>query len=297
MTVKATANTGLAQNDVFYFGNAIGESGDNPANAYVNSSDDVGARQNPHTPVNRATVTDVYDYNRDSLVNSTDQVVPRTYATTPVTALKLITVPAVIATDDVAATDEDTPVSIAVLNNDRNVLGGVLSVYRVDAVSSLGASLTINPDKTIQYNPTVSAALQALQSGQSLWDTFTYTILDSRGLADTATVRVLVSAVSGLPSPPSGHGMVFADGGRGNTTSLPPLVPNVLKASPMPSMAVRGAALQSGAFDDSLGYLSLALRLQLARQWQPEVERERFVDSGSGFRVLTGSMVDYVGGR
>src|SRR5262245_35905880 len=39
--VKATATTGLATPDVFYFGNAIGESGDSAANALVNASDEV----------------------------------------------------------------------------------------------------------------------------------------------------------------------------------------------------------------------------------------------------------------
>jgi hypothetical protein len=93
VTVLADTNTGLAANDVFCFGNAIGESGNSTANAIVNSTDDVGARQNPRTPLNRAPIYNAYDYNRDSLVNSSDQVIPRLYATTPVSALKLITMP------------------------------------------------------------------------------------------------------------------------------------------------------------------------------------------------------------
>lgn len=68
-------------------------------------------------------------------------------------------------------------------------------MYRVDAVSSLGASLTINADNTIRYNPSNSTTLQALLTGQSVWDTFTYTIKDSNGRFDTATVRVQVSGL------------------------------------------------------------------------------------------------------
>ena len=41
VTVKATENTGLAQNDVFYYGNAIGEVGDSTVNAIVNATDEV----------------------------------------------------------------------------------------------------------------------------------------------------------------------------------------------------------------------------------------------------------------
>ena len=110
------------------------------------------ARLNPRTPFNPAAIDNPYDYNRDRLVNSADQVIPRYNATTPWTMLKLITAPAVVTTDDAAATDKATAVAIAVLSNDRNV-GGALSVSRVDAASSLGASLSINADQTIRYDP------------------------------------------------------------------------------------------------------------------------------------------------
>ena len=119
-----------------------------------------------------ATIDNLYDFNRDKIVNATDQIIARNNQTL-LNALKLITAPAVVTTDDTAITNEDTAVSIAVLSNDRNVLGGILSVYQVVAVSSLGASLTINPDNTIRYDPSSSAALQALVAGQTLWDTFT----------------------------------------------------------------------------------------------------------------------------
>ena len=195
VTVKATENTGLAENDVFYYGNAVGDSGDSTQNAYVNATDQIGARDNPHGRTNLADITDVYDFNRDKYVNATDQIIARDNATGRTNALVLMTAPSVVTTDDAAATDEDTAVSIAVLNNDRDTKGGALSVYRVDAVSSLGASLTINPDQTIRYDPSLSTTLQALLTGQSLWDTFTYTIKDSKGLADTATVKVLVSGL------------------------------------------------------------------------------------------------------
>src|SRR5205807_2441255 len=46
VTVKADAATGLTAPDVFYFGNAIGETGNSPANAIVNATDELGARAN-----------------------------------------------------------------------------------------------------------------------------------------------------------------------------------------------------------------------------------------------------------
>ena len=41
VTLKANVNTGLAAPDVFYFGNAIGDSGDSPANAVVDTGDEL----------------------------------------------------------------------------------------------------------------------------------------------------------------------------------------------------------------------------------------------------------------
>ncbi len=89
--VKATAATGLAAADTFYFGNAVGESGNVAANAIVNSTDEINARNNPRNAItNAAPITFAYDYNRDKNVNSTDQILARNN-TTSLNALKLIT--------------------------------------------------------------------------------------------------------------------------------------------------------------------------------------------------------------
>ena len=88
--IKSTINTGLAADDVFYFGNAVGESGDNPSNAIVNATDVIGTRDNPHGPFNLAAIDDRFDFNRDRLVNATDLVIARDHITSPLTALRLI---------------------------------------------------------------------------------------------------------------------------------------------------------------------------------------------------------------
>ncbi|MHC4181528.1 MAG: Ig-like domain-containing protein, partial [Planctomycetota bacterium] len=97
--------------------------------------------------------------------------------------------------DDAAETDEDTITDIAVLGNDRDVDGNPLSVATADATSEFGASVTINLDGTLSYDPTGSATLQTLASGQTMEDTFSYTISDVRGGTDTATVTVTVNGV------------------------------------------------------------------------------------------------------
>jgi hypothetical protein len=95
VTMLETAATGLIAPDVFYFGNAVGESGDTTTNAAVNATDEIGARANPRSAlVNPAPIDFRWDYNRDKAVNSTDQLIARTNTTTLANRLTLIAPPA-----------------------------------------------------------------------------------------------------------------------------------------------------------------------------------------------------------
>jgi hypothetical protein len=94
VTMKATAVTGLAVDDVFYFGNAIGESGNSATDARVTSTDELLARNNPRPASDPVGITNVYDYNRDGGVSTNDQLISRNSRTTVGTALQLITPPA-----------------------------------------------------------------------------------------------------------------------------------------------------------------------------------------------------------
>ena len=92
VTVKATAATGLAADDVFYFGNAVGDSGagNTPEYALVSPADETAVRTNK-TGFAPTAVTNVYDFNRDRRVTASDELTARYLATTPATALRLIT--------------------------------------------------------------------------------------------------------------------------------------------------------------------------------------------------------------
>jgi uncharacterized delta-60 repeat protein len=82
VTVLANANTDLASNDVFYFGNAVGEfnvgnlSGP-PVTVRTNASDTSAVRQNQSIGANSAAVTNIYDINKDGRVNSADTSIVR----------------------------------------------------------------------------------------------------------------------------------------------------------------------------------------------------------------------------
>ena len=93
VTVRATANTGLAKPDVFYFGNAVGESGNLTTDAKVNAVDVLLARNNPHSLLNKAAINSRYDYNRNKRVNATDMLIARNNQTHFLDALKLIDPP------------------------------------------------------------------------------------------------------------------------------------------------------------------------------------------------------------
>lgn len=76
VVVLPTAATGLATGDAFYFGNAIGDTGNSPSNFWVTSADEIAARN--HQGFNKP-ITDPYDFDRDGWVNATDQVIARNH--------------------------------------------------------------------------------------------------------------------------------------------------------------------------------------------------------------------------
>ena len=100
--VKANANTGLAQNanlplgqaDVFFFGNAVGDSGlgDSVLNATVDATDEDAVRAHSHVLGNNLAVTNVYDFNRDGKVHAIDQAIARSNGTNNSTALKFLNI-------------------------------------------------------------------------------------------------------------------------------------------------------------------------------------------------------------
>ena len=106
---------------------------------------------------------------------------------------------ATVLTDDDAPTDEDTILPVpapGVLANDS---GTGLSVTGFDATSPQGATININPDGSATYDPTGAPALQALDDGDSVVDSFTYTVTDFSFTETTANINVTVSGVNDDP--------------------------------------------------------------------------------------------------
>jgi len=96
-----------------------------------------------------------------------------------------------IATDDVAATDQDSTVDIDVLDNDS----GPATVTAVDTDETAGA-VVINLDDTVTYDP--NGAFDHLADGETATDTFNYTVKKG-GENDLASVTVTVTGVNDAP--------------------------------------------------------------------------------------------------
>ena len=92
--VASNARTALAAADVFYFGNALGDSGlgNTPSHTTVNSVDEAGPRQNPQSLLDNIPLTNIYDYNRDGRVNSTDENIARINPTNLATAVNYLNI-------------------------------------------------------------------------------------------------------------------------------------------------------------------------------------------------------------
>lgn len=122
-----------------------------------------------------------------------------------------------IAVDDIGtyATDEDSAVTFSavegVLANDNDVdIDGTapddsFSVTAVQGSAGVGSPIhtaqggivTLNSDGSFTYNP--NSRFDYLAFGESAVDTFTYTITDSEGLTDTATVTLTINGVDDAP--------------------------------------------------------------------------------------------------
>ena len=92
LEVTAKVSLGIPSDEVFYIGNAIGETGNSASDAQVTPTDEVAVRNNPASlGVNPAGVTNLYDFNRDRKVGPTDSIISRNNGTNSSTALGLIT--------------------------------------------------------------------------------------------------------------------------------------------------------------------------------------------------------------
>lgn len=105
------------------------------------------------------------------------------------------------AIDDYAATGHEEPVVVAVLANDSDPDGDVLTVQAVGAAAR--GTVILNGDGTVTYTP--DAAFAGL-------DAFSYTAGDGNGGTDSGTVTVNVAPADGAPTINPDTALVPEDG-------------------------------------------------------------------------------------
>ena len=94
-----------------------------------------------------------------------------------------------VANPDTASTNEDTPVTFAVLGNDTDPDGDPLTVTGATVDPAKG-TVTVNPDGTLTFNPAANV------NGPV---TVTYTIADGKGGTTTATATVNIAPLNDDP--------------------------------------------------------------------------------------------------
>ncbi|MDO9295016.1 Ig-like domain-containing protein [Bradyrhizobium sp.] len=111
-----------------------------------------------------------------------------------------------VAHDDTGTTDVNHAAALtaaSLLANDVDPdASDTKSIVSVSSKSALGAAVSLQNGQVV-YDPRAAAALHGIGSGQSMSDTFTYTMRDSAGVTATATVTMTVNGVN-APSVPSG---------------------------------------------------------------------------------------------
>ena len=130
---RASTNTGLPQNpdlpagqaDAFFFGHALGDTGtgDTTTKAIVNAIDEHGARAHPEVLANNISLTNLYDFNRDGIVNAIDEGISRLNATNSSNVTRFLNI----------ASPPLAPQSA--LMSDDNVDAGVASAISVSSSS------------------------------------------------------------------------------------------------------------------------------------------------------------------
>ena len=101
-----------------------------------------------------------------------------------------------IATADAVTLNSIEATDINVLVNDSDPEGETLAISAFDTASAAGATITLNTDGTLNYDPTTSTTIVG---GTVTSDSFTYTITDGNtGVAVTSTVTVTFDVDTGI---------------------------------------------------------------------------------------------------
>jgi VCBS repeat-containing protein len=101
-----------------------------------------------------------------------------------------------VAQNDSVTTPADTAIGLNLLSNDSDADNNSLILDNLENQNTLG-TVSQNADGTITYTP--NPDFQSLAVGETVTDTFDYTISDGNGGTDTANVTITVTGVNDVP--------------------------------------------------------------------------------------------------
>jgi hypothetical protein len=190
VTVLGQGHLGIGTDDVFYFGNAIGDTGDSGADALVTASD--VSRVNSHGSAS-AEVTNIYDINRDGVVDAADATIVSDNLSTPATTLNLISFAGTVPTVATPASATPSPVTGTSTN---------LSVLGADSGGEAGLtytwSLSGSPPAPVSYSDNGTNTAKNTTATFTTAGTYNFqvTITNPSGLSSTSSVSVQVNQVT-----------------------------------------------------------------------------------------------------
>jgi hypothetical protein len=111
-----------------------------------------------------------------------------------------------LAKDLSAATDEDSPKSIAVAELASDEDGDSLSISSLDSTGTIGSVAIVNGGGALRFDP--AGRFDSLAAGQSAQDSFRYSVSDSHGGIAGAKVTISVSGVDDPPRAVADQGEV-----------------------------------------------------------------------------------------
>ncbi|HYO10231.1 MAG TPA: LamG-like jellyroll fold domain-containing protein, partial [Tepidisphaeraceae bacterium] len=187
--VLAQPHLNLAHDTVFYFGNAIGDTGDSASDAVVTSND--AARVSANAAAS-AGVTNLYDINRDGAVNATDASLVSAHLTDPSTALKLISLGSAptVATAAGAAPSPVTGATATLSARGADDAGEAGLTYTWALVGTPPAPVLFSDNGTHAARDTVATFMMAGSYH------FRVTIADALGFSVTSDAIVQVNPVA-----------------------------------------------------------------------------------------------------
>jgi hypothetical protein len=158
VTMFAQPHLNLAADDVFYFGNAIGETGNAPGNTAVDTADQLAVRSHG-TAGGSAGLTNVYDFNRDKQVDSQDELIARTHRS-GLSPLKLMTAPTGAGGGAAVTVVETSTLEMSTIVPPLSLAASVPNSNRQTTVDAALAAIYLPPGQTGSTNahPLVWAA-------------------------------------------------------------------------------------------------------------------------------------------